>query len=166
MKNAIESAGRIFRNRYFLLGTRGALGAIFVLAGAGKLPEQAKFVEVVSDYGLLSYGLAQAYGSVLPWLELVLGSFLVAGLLSRISAGVSILTIASFLVANGTAVYKYEFCPCFGDAVLVKTSDALVMDVAMLAMAFLILLCGSGALSLDGIIRRKFKEPNSFRWIA
>ena len=162
MRRIVNFARRIIRNRYVLLGAGALLGAIFILAGAEKLPEQAKFIEVVSDHGLLSWELAQAYGSILPWLELVLGICLVAGILSRIAAGTSILTIISFLVANGTSVYKYEFCPCFGDAILIKTSDALAIDVVMLAMAFLILLCGGGVLSLDALIRKKRRGSRFF----
>ena len=162
VRRIVNFARRTIRNSYVLLGARALLGAIFILAGAEKLPEQAKFIEVVSDHGLLSWELAQAYGSILPWLELVLGICLVAGILSRIAAGTSILTIISFLVANGTSVYKYEFCPCFGDAILLKTSDALAIDVVMLAMAFLILLCGGGALSLDALIWKKRRGSRFF----
>ncbi|GAH88354.1 unnamed protein product, partial [marine sediment metagenome] len=134
--------------------------AIFILAAVGKIPEQAKFVDIVTDYGLLPLKLAEAYGTVLPGLELTLGICLVLGFLSRLAAGVSILTIISFIVANGTAVYSYKevhACHCYGFFSmpwLVKTSDALIMDVVMLAMALVILLYGGGRWSLGSLIWR------------
>ena len=137
---------------------RLVLGSIFVLAAAGKLPDQAKFVDVVTGYGLLPWELALAYGLVLPWIELIVGIFLVVGLLSRFAAGASVLLTISFLVANGTSVFEQEFCACFGGLVLVKTSDALIMDVVMIAMASAILLYGGGAVSLDSLIRTNLKR--------
>lgn len=158
MKKALDSISWVIRNRYVLLGVRLVLGATFILGAAGKLPEQAKFVDVVTGLGLLPWDLARAYGSVLPWLELAVGICLVAGLLSRVAAGASILMIISFIVANRTAVFEYEFCPCFGDLILLKTSDALIVDVVMTAMILLILLYGGGFLSLGPLIWAKLKR--------
>jgi len=159
MKKVLDFIRRVTGNRYVLLGIRLVLGATFTLAAAGKLPERAKFVDVVTGYGLLPWDLAQAYGLLLPWLELALGICLVAGLLSRFVAGASILVIISFIVANGTAVFENKFCPCFGGSILLlETSDALIMDVVMTTMAFAILLYDRGFLSLDSLIRARLKR--------
>jgi uncharacterized membrane protein YphA (DoxX/SURF4 family) len=163
VKKVLESISRIIKNKYILLGTRLILGATFIVAASGKIPEQAKFVDVVTGLGLLPWELAQAYGLVLPWLELTLGICLVLGFLSRLAAGISILTMISLIVANGTAVYEYHDlsldCSSCSGYILVKTSDALIIDVVMIALAFAILLCGGGGWSLDSLIRTKLKRP-------
>lgn len=53
--------------------------------------------------------------------------------------------------------------------ILVKTSDALIMDVVMIAMAFVILLYGSGRWSLDSLIWTKLKKPitvGKYSWLS
>ncbi|MFC2063068.1 DoxX family protein [Chloroflexota bacterium] len=157
MNNKLLSlANHVINNQYVLLGTRLILGTTFILAGAGKLPEMARFVDVVTGWGLLPWGLAQVYGTILPWLELIVGIFLVLGLLPRLAAGVIILMVISFIVANGTAVVGHEFseCACFGGLILIKKTDALAIDIAIISMAILLLFKGSGLLSFGYLIRR------------
>jgi len=125
--NRIKQIGaRIVRNNFTLLIVRLLLGSILVVAALGKLPDQVRFVEVVNSYGLLPPIMAEIYGWSLPWVEIIAGTGLIAGLLARYFAGISFLMIISFIIANGTAVYEKIFCPCFGgEAGLIKTSDAL-----------------------------------------
>lgn len=160
-EKAIGYISRIIRSRYVLLNCRFILGAIFILAAAAKLPKQAQFINVVTGMGLLPEELARAYGLVLPWLELAVGICLVTGLFSRITAGLSILMIISFIVANGTGVYvhKQTHCPCFGGGlVLIKTSDALVLDIIMVAMALPVLLYGGGFLRLGSLVKGRLER--------
>lgn len=168
LKKVLKSISRVVRNKYTLLGIRLILGTILILAAAGKLPEPAKFVDVVTHYGLLPWSLARAYGLALPWLELTLGILLILGFLSRLAAGVSILMIVSFIVANGTAVYTHDIagCGCFdltyystGYLTFIKVSDALAIDVVMTLMAFAILMFGGGHWSLDSLNWLKLKKP-------
>lgn len=160
MRKMFASVNRIIGNRYVLLVARVLLGAIFILAAAGKLPEQAEFVDVVTDRGLLPTGLAIAYGFALPWVELFVGICLVTGLVSRLSAGISLLMIISFIIANGTGVYEWESCECFGgdSFILLQKSDALIMDAVMSVLALLILVYGAGIWSIDSLIRSKLEN--------
>lgn len=168
MRRALTLIGLVRRNRYLLLVFRLLLGATFILAAAGKLPERAEFVEIVTGFGLLPSRLAAAYGSALPWLELVVGSCLVLGCLSRIAAGTSFLMIASFIVANGTAVFKYKrvlYGCCFGDLIPIRTSDALVLDSVIMAMALLVLFNGGGFLSIDSEVWNRLVGRNLWRMV-
>ena len=163
-KETLDSVSQAVRNKYVLLGVRFVLGAIFILAAVAKLPQRAEFVNVVTGFGLLPWDLAEVYGSALPWLELAVGICLMTGLLSQLAAGVSILMVVSFIVANGTAVWKWEVlpetdCGCFGGLILLKSSDALVIDVVMMIMAFLILHYGEGYLGLGSMVWNKLKRP-------
>ena len=149
----------ILENKYTLLAVRLVLGSILLVAASGKLPDQARFVEVVDSYGLLPPVIAGIYGWSLPWIEIILGVGLVTGFFVRVFAGVNILMIISFMIANGTAVYEKIFCPCFGgETGLIKTSDALIMDVVMILMALIIVLFGSGTISLKYLIFRHGKS--------
>jgi uncharacterized membrane protein YphA (DoxX/SURF4 family) len=173
MKKVFKSIGWVIRNRYTLLGVRLLLGGIFILAAAGKIPEQARFVDVVTQYGLLPWSLARAYGTILPWLELTIGIFLVLGFLPRLAAGISILMIISFIAANGTAVYSHNYadCGCFGNIyygtghlTFIKSSDALVIDIVMVIIASIILLGGGGRWSLGSLIWSKLKRKPALQY--
>ncbi len=164
VKNRLRFLGGLLRNRYLLFALRVVLGIIFVVAAAGKLPRQAEFVDVVTGRGLLPWHLALAYGSVLPWLELIVGLCLIVGFLPRLAAGTTILMVLSFIVANGTAVVKGQYldCGCFGAIFFLDTSNALIMDIFIVGMALLILLYGSSMLSLHslaGAVSRRQQNP-------
>ena len=56
------------------------LGAVFVYAGVDKIIYPAAFAEVVNKYQILPSELINLTAIVLPWLELLLGLGLIAGL--------------------------------------------------------------------------------------
>jgi uncharacterized membrane protein YphA (DoxX/SURF4 family) len=119
----------------------------------------------VQAHGLLPSILADLYGYALPWIELIIGTFLVSGLLTRFAAGVTILMVISFIVANGTAVYDRVQvsdtpCGCFR-WITVKTGDALILDAVMIVFAIVLLLRAQGMLTLNKVFRRMYRmdEP-------
>ena len=147
-------------NRYLLLVLRLVIGLTLIFSAAGALPHQAEFVSAVQGHGLLPGLLANVYGSVLPWLEMLIGALLVVGLFTRFAAGVTLLMVISFLVANGTSVYHSvknwsASCGCF-HWVTVRTGDALIIDIVLMVFAVLLLLHPQGLLSLDRRLRRMF----------
>jgi uncharacterized membrane protein YphA (DoxX/SURF4 family) len=77
--------------RWLNLLLRMALGGIFIVSAVLKIPHQSEFIQVVFSYGVLPYGLVELYGTVLPWIELILGLALVLGLFPRLNAGLSAL---------------------------------------------------------------------------
>jgi uncharacterized membrane protein YphA (DoxX/SURF4 family) len=136
----MDSFRRIVSNRWLVLAARLLLGGIFIASAIGKLQHPALFVDTVVDYGMLPEGLSRFYGTVLPWAEVAVGLSLVLGLLSVLSAVVSMALTVSFATA---AIYSFShpaptMCGCFGDLVTLSHSQSLVMDAAMLLMAAVI----------------------------
>ena len=153
-----RTACEVFRHRYLSFVFRLALGVTFIVSGAGKLPEGGSFVAKVEDFDLLPEALARFYGTALPWVEIVIGSFLVLGLLLRFASAIGFLTALSFVVANSVQLYRglNLECGCFGDIAMLQTRDALVIDIVLLLMALQILFHKGEFLSLDSrIFRRK-----------
>ncbi len=152
----------LFRNRYLSFAFRVALGSILVASGAGKLPMGSEFVDTVAEYGMLPHDLGEFYGVSLPWVEIVIGSLLIVGLTSRFASGIAIVTILSFVIANSVMLYRglNVECDCFGPASVLQTRDALLVDFAMLIMAFQVFVHKDDFLSLDSIVlRRGSLEP-------
>lgn len=149
-------------NRYLLLALRLIVGLTLIFSAVGALPHQAEFVSAVQAHGLLPGILADVYGTVLPGLELLVGALLVVGLFTRFAAGVTLLMVISFLIANGTAVYHdvrdwNTVCGCF-HWVTVRTGDALIIDIVLIVLAVILLLRTQRLLSLDRVLDKLFSS--------
>jgi uncharacterized membrane protein YphA (DoxX/SURF4 family) len=164
MKRCAQAVWGVFRNRYLSFVFRIALGVVFIVSGAGKLPELAEFVDEVKGADVLPDALATAYGNALPFVEIVVGVLLVLGLLTRFAAGIGGLCSLSFIVGNGFRIHRgfYGDCGCFGAIASLQftTWEALTIDCVMLIIAIQILVHKGEFLSLDSIIFRK-KTPGS-----
>lgn len=55
------------------------LGGVFVFASFDKILHPASFAEAVYRYQILPDGLINLTAIVLPWLELIVGGFLILG---------------------------------------------------------------------------------------
>ena len=72
--------GQWKRGRFFALMARLILGVIFIYASIDKIFHPAAFAEAVYNYQILPDALINLTAIVLPWLELILGAFLILGL--------------------------------------------------------------------------------------
>ena len=152
------------RMGYLSLVLQVILGAIFILAGLGKITSTEARVldpQMAAYLGALKFiptTLANSYVGALPWIELVIGVCLVIGILSRFFAAAAIAVVASFIIANSIVFYQNWTihgnltgpCPgCFGDVVKLNLPGALAVDVLMLIAALMIMLRGSPLISVD-----------------
>lgn len=156
-----ERVGRIVGHRYLTVATRAALGGVFIFAGVAKLPYIDTLIWEIKQYHILPHSLANAYGHVLPSLEIALGILLVLGLFLRISASVSTLLVLSFTIAKIVALVRgldISICSCFGPAVPLLALQSLALDFVLLALAFQILFHRGEFLSLGHWLSRK-AEP-------
>ncbi|MFC1872038.1 DoxX family protein [Chloroflexota bacterium] len=118
------------------------IALIFLTSGTGKLLGQNAFLLEVSAL-FNSPALVAFVTSVLPWVEIVLGVCLLAGVLTQIVSGVSILLIASFIFHNSWMIAKgwgYEPCGCLGvfDKLFggeLSTIGSLYIDVVLFILA-------------------------------
>jgi len=160
LRSFAGSVCELFRNRYLSFVFRIVVGVVFIISGAGKLPEGATFVDQVEEANILPHALAWVYGAALPYVEIVIGALLILGLLSRFAAGIGGLAALSFIIGNSTRLYRglYGECGCFGNIAWLQfsTRDALIIDFVLLILALQILVHKGEFLSLDSkIFRRK-----------
>jgi len=160
IKGCARTSWGVFRNNYLSLVSRIAVGVVFIISGAGKLPEGAAFVDQVEEANILPHALARVYGTALPYVEIIIGALLILGLLSRFTAGIGGLAALSFIIGNSTRLYRglYGECGCFGNIASLQfsTRDALIIDFVLLILALQILVHKGEFLSLDSkIFRRK-----------
>ena len=161
-KRILGATCEAFRNPYLCFVFRITLGVVFIISGAGKLPELATFVAEVEDADVLPHALATVYGNALPYVEIVIGVLLILGLLQRFAAGIGGLSALSFIIGNSFRIHRglYGECGCFGGiaALQFSTGEALIIDCVLLLLALQILLHKGEFLSLDSLLFRK-KTP-------
>jgi len=143
------------RRTYLTVILRLLVGGTFVFSSVTKLPEHSQFVDVVDSYHILPHSLATAYAVALPWVELVIGAYLVLGILIRPSSVVAVLMATSFVVANVSGIFRGdEYCgSCFGEDILLLAWQSLIIDVLIIVAGVYLVIEGGRKqmLSFDGL---------------
>ena len=83
----------------FALCARLILGAVFIYASIDKIAHPEAFAKAVYNYQILPGFLINLTAIILPWLELILGLFLIIGLFREGSAFIVTLLLIVFFVA-------------------------------------------------------------------
>jgi uncharacterized membrane protein YphA (DoxX/SURF4 family) len=91
-------------------------GAVWIVAGALKLPDPIGSARAVRAYDLLPESVVPTVGVLLPAVEVVVGACLVLGLLTRASAVLSTALFVVFIagIASAWARGLEIDCGCFG----------------------------------------------------
>jgi hypothetical protein len=136
--------------------------AVWIVAGAAKIPQIQAFHVLVQRYGILPDALAGPFSSLLPFVELAIGLYLAVGLFVRGTALAATVLLAAFLAAQVLAMVRGISldCGCFG--ALAETTVGpltLLRDFSLGIPTFLMLVFPARALSLD---RRLFGARNQF----
>lgn len=160
-----------------LLVLRALLGGLFVYSAFSKLkPPDATnpmsdpigyFSISVKAFDVLPPQLIGAATFTIPWVELICGVMLVLGLWTRPASAVLVGLIGSFMwVINGalTSGNIDLDCGCFGGSALFCSETGLStchlwQDGAMLGIAIVLLLLGSGRFGLEGLVKPKKSDP-------
>ncbi len=130
------------RNKTVFLVFRLVLGGLFIYAGAVKVLDPLGFAQDIRNYRLVGQTLSFVAAVVLPWLEILAGAFLVAGVWKRGAAllisGLLVFFIVLTLVtmARGLDVD----CGCFGSLSRKSGWGVIVEDLGMLAIGLTLLL--------------------------
>ncbi len=149
---------KLLASSYATLFSRILLGGVFLFAGVAKALDPGSLAASIRSYGL---NLPEWFVSVsaysLPYLEILLGLYLLAGLFTKPSAWTTNALMLLFIVAlaQGAARGLEIDCGCFGAAGNEAGNlwlDAL-RDVGLLALGLHIALAPVGRFSVDALLR-------------
>jgi len=131
----------MLKNKTLLVLFRIVLGGLFVYAGVAKALEPLDFAQNIRNYRLVGQELSFIAAVVLPWLEVLAGLALAAGVWTRASSllisGLLVFFIALTVV---TIVRGLDVdCGCFGALSRKAGLGVILEDVAMLYMALAVL---------------------------
>jgi uncharacterized membrane protein YphA (DoxX/SURF4 family) len=138
---------------YVVLALRVTLGALLVVAGAIKAHDGAAATALtIAGYRILPQVLVAPLGVALPYFEIFLGLYLIAGLFTRIAGWIASVQFAIFAVAVASLVIRGipADCGCFGSALPTPPSwGHVAFDVLLAALAGLVALRAPGRLAVD-----------------
>ena len=148
---------------YATLASRAVLGGVFLVAGGTKVFDPGGLAASIRTYEL---GLPEWFVTFsafsLPYLEVLLGLYLISGLFTRASAWATNALMLVFTVAllQGAARGLQIDCGCFGSSAEQPNLwlDTL-RDVGLLALGLHIALSPVGRFSVDALLRRPGAKP-------
>jgi putative oxidoreductase len=135
-----------------ILVLRIALGGVFLAAGGLKIGHADVFAGEIAGFQLLPHPLIAPLALLLPFLELMIGVYLILGLFTRFAAWFAAAEMGVFAAAIASAVLRgiSTSCGCFGPSDKATTSWPEVgRDVGFAAVAVIIALWAPGVLALD-----------------
>jgi uncharacterized membrane protein YphA (DoxX/SURF4 family) len=140
-----------------VLVLRVALGLVFAIAGGLKIGHFDVFASQIAGFELLPRALIAPLALLLPFVEVLLGAYLIIGLFTRAAAVFAAAQLAVFAAAIASAVVRgiSASCGCFGPADQTRTSwPEVVRDLALVLVALIIAWRAPGALALDRRMER------------
>ena len=141
------------RRWYWLaIGSNIALGLIFLVAGVGKIADQTDLLTILVETSILPSEVVSLVAQGLPWIELVLGLFLIIGIAAKFVASASTLLIIGFIFHNTWIIekgFEMDGCGCLGMLerelqIILSSEMARYIDIGMLALILIILFCYPG----------------------
>ncbi|BBH66343.1 hypothetical protein ACTI_30280 [Actinoplanes sp. OR16] len=139
---------------------RLALAAVFLIAGGLKVGDLNESARAVKAYQLTSYDTAKIIGAAQPFLEIALGLLLLAGIATRLVAGISAVLLVIFIagIVSAWARGLQIDCGCFssGGELAAGRDTAygldILRDVAFLALAGILLWKPRSRYSADNVL--------------
>jgi len=141
---------RLLHNHWLSILVRIALGIIFIIAAWPKIYDPPSFAHMIWNYKILPSSWINPMAIVLPWLEMVCGLALVAGIHRRGAALLVTGMLLVFIAALLTDIVRDipVNCGCFSVTPVQRSHEELVAemkadtlrDLGMLLMSFQALL--------------------------
>ena len=134
-------------NPKLILLFRIFLGIIFIYASIDKIIDPLKFSDAIDNYHITPIQLNNLAALIIPWIELVVGVFLVLGIYVRGSSLIVISLLIWFIFILSQALVRgiNVNCGCFNLAEQVNDVNLradmikrIIEDVVFILMAFLV----------------------------
>ena len=136
----------MLKNKTLLVVFRLALGGLFVYAGVVKVLDPLDFAQNIRNYRLVGQSLSFMAAVVLPWLEILAGVALAAGIWKRASALIISGLLVFFIVLTLVTIARGldVECGCFGALSRKSGFGVILEDLGMLFMGLVLLFSKQG----------------------
>jgi uncharacterized membrane protein YphA (DoxX/SURF4 family) len=140
----------------FILILRIAMGGLLVVAGALKVGHPADLASAIAGFRLLPVEIVAPLALALPYVEMLLGAYLLFGLFTRWAAIVAAAQFVLYAGAIASAVVRHipANCGCFGpNDVAAADWPHVAFDLVLAAVCLSIAYGAPGALAVDRRLR-------------
>ena len=93
-------------NKYFVISMRLVLGTVFLWASFDKILDPANFAKNISNYHVVPFGLENTIAIILPWLEFLIGTGLILGIMVDGSIMISSFLLLLFNILIAQAIIR------------------------------------------------------------
>ena len=130
------------RKEAVLLFFRLLVGGVFIYSGVVKVLDPLAFAQQVRNYRTVGQDLAFLVAVYLPWLEILAGAFVAAGVLKKASAALISLMLGGFIALVAVTMVRGidVDCGCFGTLSRKADWGLLLEDAVLLGMSLAVLL--------------------------
>ncbi len=139
-----------------ILAVRVLIGALFLTAGALKVGHFNELAAAIAGFRILPASVVGPIAVLLPFFELLLGLYLIAGLFTRWTAAVGALQLTIYAAAIASAVVRHiaANCGCFGPQDS-ATADwpHVAVDLVLAALCVVVAWGAPGLYALDRRMR-------------
>jgi len=139
-----------------VLAIRVLVGGLLLVAGALKVGHPTELATTIAAFRLLSPALVGPLALGLPYLELMLGAYLVAGLFTRTVAAFTGVQFVCYAGAIVSALVRHipASCGCFGpNDAAVADWPHVAFDLMLAGASSFVALRAPGALAIDRKLR-------------
>jgi uncharacterized membrane protein YphA (DoxX/SURF4 family) len=162
-QDRLSAVGGLLSGPYATLVSRIVLGGVFLVAGATKIPNPGSLAASIRSYELpLPEWFVSLSAHALPYLEVMLGLYVLIGLFTKVSVwATNALTLLFLLALVQGALRGLEIdCGCFGSSAGGESNLLLAAarDAGLLALGLHIALAPPGRFSVDALLGRG-QEP-------
>ncbi len=107
---------KILSNKYFLYAFRFTVGFVLIIAAIPKIADPSSFAKSIEAYQLIPAIFINLTALLIPWGELLIGIFLIVGVMLRGSAILSASLFAAFSIIIAVSLMRGLTidCGCFG----------------------------------------------------
>ena len=93
-------------NKYFIIFIRLILGAVFLWASFDKIIDPVRFAKNISNYHVVPFGLENSIAIILPWLEFLIGTGMILGIMVDGSIMISAFLLILFNILIAQAILR------------------------------------------------------------
>lgn len=131
----------MIKNKTLLVLFRLVLGGLFIYAGVVKVLDPLDFAQSIRNYRLVGQSLSFIAAVILPWLEILAGLALAAGVWKRASALIISGLLVFFILLTLVTIFRGldVDCGCFGALSRKSGLGVLLEDALMLFMGLCLL---------------------------
>ncbi len=119
---------------------RLVFGAVFIWSGVAKLKDPISFTEAVRNFELIGDPFAAAAALFIPWVEIVAGAVLMAGILAHGALSVLNASLVVFTLALAVSWARGLdiSCGCFGGTGPVNYPVKIATNVGLIALGWVL----------------------------